>query len=160
MSDKMRWRYGDTNPVMSAVDSATVIEIGDLVYLDTDDAKPASAQTDQGNKVANQTLFASNFLGVAMQRSRTGDTDSIRIATSGVFEFDCTSGTYELGQHVGLEENSGGDGLLDQQVALVSASAYAIGRAAKRASTSATSVLIEICSTIMSGGVDGTTASA
>ena len=25
MSDKMRWRYADTNPVVAAVDSATVI---------------------------------------------------------------------------------------------------------------------------------------
>ncbi|MEA1950728.1 MAG: hypothetical protein U9N87_05055 [Planctomycetota bacterium] len=158
MSDKMRWRYGDTNPVMSAVDSATVIEIGDLVYLDSDDAKPASSQSDQSSKAANQTLFAGKFLGVAMQRSRAGDSDAIRVATSGVFEFDCTSGTFELGQHVGLEENAGGDGLLDQQVAAVAASAYAMGRAAKRASTAAGSILIEICSTIMSGGVDGTTA--
>ncbi len=31
MTDKMRWRYGDTNPVVAPVDSATVIEIGDLV---------------------------------------------------------------------------------------------------------------------------------
>ena len=158
MSDKMRWRYGDTNPVMAAIDSATVIEIGDLLYHDTDDAKPASAQADQGTKVANQQLFAGNFLGVAMQRSRAGDTDAIRVATSGVFEFDCTSGTFELGTHVGSEEDSGGTELLDQQVAIVSGSAYAIGRTSKVATTSATSVLIDICSTVMSGGVDGTTA--
>ena len=49
MSDKMRWRYGDTNPVVAAVDSATVIEIGDLVYQDVDDAKPAASQADQGS---------------------------------------------------------------------------------------------------------------
>ena len=158
MSDKMRWRYGDTNPVMAAVDSATVIEIGDLIYLDTDDGKPASSQADQGTKVANQQLFAEKFLGVAMQRSRAGDTDPIRVATTGVFEFDCTSGTFELGQHVGLEENSGGDALLNQQVAVVSGSQYGIGRAAKRASSAAASVLIDICSTIMSGGINGTTA--
>ena len=78
MTDKMRWRYGDTNPVIAAVDSTTVIEIGDLVYLDTDDAKPASSQTDQGTETDNQTLFADNFLGVAMQRSRSGDADPIR----------------------------------------------------------------------------------
>ena len=158
MSDKMRWRYGDTNPVMAAVDSATVIEIGDLVYLDTDDGKPAASQADQGTKAANQQLFAENFLGVAMQRSRAGDTDPIRVATTGVFEFDCTSGTFELGQHVGLEENAGGDALLNQQVAVVSGSQYAIGRAAKQASSAAASVLIDICSTIMSGGINGTTA--
>ena len=43
MSDILRWRYGDTSPVVIPVDSATVIEIGDLVYLDTEDAKPASS---------------------------------------------------------------------------------------------------------------------
>ena len=96
MSDKMRWRYGDTNPVVAAVDSGTVIEIGDLIYQDTDDAKPASSQADQGSETANQELFADNFLGVAMQRSRSGDTDPVRVATTGAFEFDCPSGTFEL----------------------------------------------------------------
>ena len=43
MTDKMRWRYGDTNPVVAAVDAATAIEIGDLLWQDTDDAKPAPA---------------------------------------------------------------------------------------------------------------------
>jgi len=42
MSDKMRWRYGDTNLVVAAVDSATLVEIGDLLWHDHDDAKPAS----------------------------------------------------------------------------------------------------------------------
>ena len=81
MSDRLRWRYGDTNPVVAAVDPSTVIEIGDLVYLDADDVKPASAQADQGTETDNQALFADNFLGVAMQRSRLGDTDAIRVAT-------------------------------------------------------------------------------
>jgi len=72
MTDKMRWRYGDTNPVIAAVDAATVIEIGDLLYQETDDARPASSQADQLTKEANQALFTSKFLGVAMQRSRAG----------------------------------------------------------------------------------------
>ena len=111
MSDKMRWRYGDTNPVMGAVDSATVIEIGDLVYLDTDDVKPASSQVDQTTVTANQELLHSLFLGVAMQRSRSGDTGNIRVATSGVFEFACAAGTFEIGGLLGVSENVGGDGL-------------------------------------------------
>ena len=77
MSDKMRWRYGDTNPVVAAVHSATEIEIGDLLYLDADDAKPASSQADQGSETANQELFADKFLGVAMQRSPAGDANPI-----------------------------------------------------------------------------------
>ena len=43
VNDRMRWRYGDTNPVVAAVDLETVIEIGDLLWLDGDNAKPASS---------------------------------------------------------------------------------------------------------------------
>lgn len=159
MSDKMRWRYGDTNPVVSAVDSASAIEIGDLVYQDTDDAKPASAQADQGSETANQELLADNFLGVAMQRSRSGDTDPVRVATTGVFEFDCPSGTFELGDMVGVDEAAGGTALEDQKVASVSASIYAMGRVAKRVATAATTVLIDIRSTVMTGGIEGSSPS-
>jgi hypothetical protein len=153
MSDKMRWRYGDTNPVVAAVDSGTVIEIGDVLWLDTDDAKPASAQSDQGSETDNQTLLTVNFLGVAMQRSRSGDTDPVRVATTGVFEFDCPSGTFEIGDLIGVDENSGGTLLLDQQVDSVASSAYAVARVAKREPSAATSVLIDIRSTVMTGGV-------
>jgi hypothetical protein len=156
MSDKMRWRYGDTNPVVAAVDSATVIEIGDLVYQDVDDAKPASSQADQESETANQELLADNFLGVAMQRSRAGDTDPIRVAATGVFEFDCPSGTFELGDLLGVDENAAGDGLLDQQVAPVAAASAAIGRVAKRAPSAQQGVLVDIRSTIMTGGIEGT----
>ncbi len=153
MSDKMRWRYGDTNPVVAAVDSATVIEIGDFVYQDTDDAKPASAQADQGSETANQQLFAANFLGVAMQRSRSGDTSPVRVATTGVFEFDCPSGTFELGDLIGVDEDETGDALSDQQVDAVGSSSCAIGRVARRVAEAATTLLVDIRSTIMTGGV-------
>lgn len=159
MADKMRWRYGDTNPVVAAVDSATLIEIGDLVYQDTDDAKPASAQADQGSETSNQELFADKFLGVAMQRSRAGDTAPIRVATTGVFEFDCASDTYELGDLMGADENASGNALLSQQVARVAASKYAVGRVARRVSPAATTLLVDIRSTVMTGGVEGSSPS-
>jgi hypothetical protein len=159
MSDKMRWRYGDTNPVVAAVDAATVIEIGDLLWQDTDDAKPASAQADQNSKPANQELLAHKFLGVAMQRSRAGETAPVRVATTGVFEMDCPAGSFELGDMMGLDENEAGTALLNQQVIKVSASRYAIGRVARRAPGIATSVLLDVRSTVMTGGVQGSSAS-
>ncbi|MBN2476908.1 MAG: hypothetical protein JXB62_20035 [Pirellulales bacterium] len=159
MSDTMRWRYGDTNPVVAAVDSATVIEIGDLLWQDTDDARPASDQADQGSESANQELFAGSFLGVAMQRSRSGDTAPIRVATTGVFELDCPSGSFELGTLIGLDENAAGDGLLDQQVVTVTQSSRAIGRVAKREPGAATRVLVDVRSTVMTGGVEGSSPS-
>jgi hypothetical protein len=155
MSDKMRWRYGDTNPVVAAVDSATVIEIGDLLLLDTDDAKPASAFAWTTNLATTLDAFDDKFLGVAMQRSRAGETAPIRVATTGVFEFDCASGTFELGDMIGVAANAGGNGLLNQQVAKVAASRYAVGRVAKRQAAAGTSVLVDIRSTVMTGGVEG-----
>jgi len=153
MTDKMRWRYGDTNPVIAAVDAATVIEIGDLVYQETDDVRPASSQADQNTKEANQELFAGKFLGVAMQRSRSGETAPIRVATTGVFEFDCPSGTFELGDLIGADENTAGTALLNQQVTKVAQSKYAVSRVAKRQATASTSVLVDVRSTVMTGGV-------
>src|SRR5262245_28274259 len=89
MADTFRLRHDDVDKFLGAVDSATAIEIGDLVYLDTDDVKPASSQTDQLSEEANQALFAARFAGVAMQASDAGDTQPIRVATDGIFEFDC-----------------------------------------------------------------------
>ena len=152
MANTMRWRYGDTNPIVLPVDSASVIEIGDLVYLDTDDAKPASAQDDQLTEAANQELFHDNFAGVAMQSSRSGDTDAIRIATTGVFEFECLSATFEVGDLVGVDEATSGTELEDQTVASVSTANLAAGRCAKRVSTAATRVLVDVVSTVLRGG--------
>jgi hypothetical protein len=152
MANTMRWRYGDTNPVMMAVDSATVIEIGDLLLQDTDDAKPASSQTDQGTESANQQMFHDLFVGVAMQASRAGDTQPIRVATSGVFEFDCLSTTLEVGDLMGADENGAGIALLNQTVVKVTNANAAIGRCAKRLNPAGTRVLVDIVSSVVKGG--------
>ena len=156
MSDKMRWRR-DAGPVVADVDSATVIEMGDLVWQDVDDAKPASMldvgprpyATKKEYPSLQQESFARLFLGVAMQRSRSEDTASVRVATTGVFEFDCPRGTFELGDLMGIDENAGMTALATQQVAKVTASKYAIGRVAKREATPVTSVLVDIRSSVM-----------
>jgi hypothetical protein len=160
----MRWRYGDTNPVISgAVPTATVIEVGDLIYQTAAGIPyPASSQADQSTEAANQELFANKFLGVSMQRSKSGETAPIRVATSGVFEFDCPSGTWIVGDLAAVDEASNGTELLDQTVTnlgiysggIVMAK-RAIGRCAKAVYPAATSVLIDIVSTVMYGGVEG-----
>lgn len=152
MSDTMRWRYGDTNPVVLPVDAATVIEIGDLVYQETDDARPASAQADQATEAANQELFHDKFAGVAMQRSPSGDTTPIRIATTGVFEFDCLSAALEVGTLVGADEASNGTQLEDQLVAAVATPNLAVGRVVKRLNPAGTRVLVDVVSTLVYGG--------
>ncbi|MEX0586163.1 MAG: hypothetical protein WD176_05945 [Pirellulales bacterium] len=148
----MRWRYGDTSPVMMPVDAATVIEIGDLVYYDVDDAKPAGALPDQGTENGNQQLFHDVFAGVAMQASAAGDSDPIRVATSGVFEFDCASATLELGDLLGGDENVAGTALLNQTVAKVTNANAAVGRCARRVNPAGTRVLVDIVSSLIHGG--------
>ena len=153
MANVMRWRYGDTNPVMLAVDSATVIEIGDLVYFDTDDAKPAGSASYGANLAAAQETFHDKFAGVAMQASAAGETASIRVATSGVFEFPQAAATVQVGTRIGVDDNAMADALLDQQVIAVAAGnpERAIGRCARLAS-SAANVLVSIQSTLMNDG--------
>jgi hypothetical protein len=161
MPDVMRWRYGDTNPVVLPVDSATVIDIGDLVWLDTDDAKPAGHDTNgdgtgdlwNTSLAVTQEALHDKFVGVAMQRSRAGDTTPIRVATSGVFELDTASATYEVGTLVGADK-AAGNNLLDQQVKALSAGQenLAVGRVAKRVQPAGTRVLVDIQSTVMTGG--------
>jgi hypothetical protein len=153
MANLMRWRYGDTNPVLLAVDAATVIEIGDLVYLDGDDAKPAAAMSDQGTASANQQLLHDNFAGVAMQRSQAGQAGAVRVATTGVFEFDCDEATFEVGDLLGPAENASGDALENQKLTPVGGAANALGRCAVRAPGGATSVTIDVVSSVMKGGV-------
>jgi len=148
----MRWRYGDTSPVTLPVDSATVVEVGDLVFLDTDDAKPAASQADQGSVSANQEAFHDGFAGVAMQASAAGDTAAIRVATGGVFEFACAAGTFEVGDLLGVAENAGGTALENQTLLAASAPNQALGRCAKRVNPASTSVLVDIVSTVMKGG--------
>ena len=88
MSDNMRWRYGDTNPVVAAVNAAEVIEIGDVLWQDTNNAKPAAEKAWVNSLSETQDALSAKFLGVAMQRHRAVDAAAqMRVATTGVFEF-------------------------------------------------------------------------
>lgn len=153
MADVMRWRHGDTNPVVVPVASATVIEIGDLVYLSSGNALPATSLADAGTKAQNQEAFHDAFIGVSTSRSRAGDDSPITVATTGVFEFDCASASLALGTLVGPIGTGAGDavGVANQSVESVATANLAVGRVNK-ATTSATKVLVEIVSTTVRGG--------
>jgi len=148
MANKMRWRYGETNPVVGLVSDTVAVEIGDLVYYESDAVKPASSQTNQTTKALNQSMFAGKFLGVAMQSSPLGMATSIRIATTGVFEFDTKSQTFVLGALVGIDELPGRTGLENQKVDTAVA-VGAIGRIARREPAASGTILVAIKSKIM-----------
>ena len=153
MANTMRWRYGETNPVVLPIAAATVIEIGDLVYLDTT-AKPAGDLPYGASLAATQESFHDTFVGVAMQQSRTGDTAEIRVATTGVFEFVCASATFEVGARIGVDDNAGASALVNQQVIAVNTAnpELSIGYCAKRVNPAATSVLVDIVGTLTHAG--------
>ncbi len=157
MSDRMRWRYGDTNPVVAAATAEETIEIGDVVLLEQGAARAAASLAPGESLEAVRTEFAGRFLGVAMQRSAAGEAAPVRVATTGVFEFDCAPDTFELGDWVAPAQAASGNGLRNQQVAKVASAAVAIGRVARREPTLSARVLVNVFSTVMTGGVPGTT---
>lgn len=89
-----------------AVDSATVIEAGDAIWLDADDAKPASDvgwdSAEEADSEANcRKYFAARFGGVALDASPSGKAEKIRVGWDGEWEFPCESATFEIGDLFG-----------------------------------------------------------
>ncbi len=152
MPNSMRWRYGETNPIMLPVLAGYVIEIGDLLYLDGGNVKPASTQTDLGTLAANQETFHDNFIGVAMQCTTGASAETIRVATSGVFEFPCLPATFEVGDLIGSTEEGTGVQLESQVVIGVTAENLALGRCVKQAASTTDTVHFDIVRTVVRGG--------
>jgi hypothetical protein len=168
MSDKFRYRRGDTKPVLMVPDTALPIHVGDLVFMDpsTKKARPASGMINQGSETLNQQTFHDLFAGVALQRGgalESGEVsfnlnplpNQIVVATAGEFEFDCAATTFQPGDLIGACNNGGGSALLAQQVKKVTAVANSIGVAVPEANAigqSRTSVVVRIVSTAIDAG--------
>lgn len=127
------------------------IDIGDLMYHDTDDAKPASSQADGGTEAINQRTFAALFAGVAVSSHQSSEgAGKVRIVPDIIIQMPCPSTTWEIGELVGASENSGGDGLLDHQVEKVTSKDLAIGECVARG-TSLTRVWCRLTSKVAGG---------
>ena len=87
MANTMRWRYGETNPVVLPVDSATVIEIGDLLYLDTT-AKPAGVLTPGHSPAPTQHTGHDPFARAWLPRPRAGP--GSKLLSSGLRQTPCS----------------------------------------------------------------------
>jgi len=82
MANVHRFRRNTLIEDIVPVQSATVIEVGDLVKVDTN------------GYLVRMTTSNDSFLGVAMSASKDGDTDPVRVAVNGygaVFEFPLAS---------------------------------------------------------------------
>lgn len=114
--NRLRFRYGQVQLRKVRVDADTIIDAGDLIWLDGDDAKPASAFPWDTDLPTTQAAFAEKFLGISHQSSREGQTDpiSVDVSPSSVYEFDVSPAAFEVGNSLGPDENSGA--LMNQQL--------------------------------------------
>lgn len=146
MADLMNHRIEASKKRFYDVASATVIEIGDMLYLDSNNqVLPVSDFTYGDSLEETQRDIKYSFVGVALDRSRAGDTEQIAVATAGVVELDCASETYMIGDFVGINDNDDGDELEDREVVGVNAPDLAIGKVAKQyTSANVTKIWVEI----------------
>ncbi len=153
MSNQLRFRSGQVQLHKLRVDSGTVIEAGDLVFLDTDDVKPASDFTWDTDLATTQSEFAAVFLGVAQQQSADGDTDDVSVDLSpfSVYEFDVNSATYEVGDSLGPDENS--SALMNQQLEAASAG-NAVARAAEYQASASSTLRVQFASAYHPGAAN------
>lgn len=88
------------------VDSATRIDKGDMVWLDTDDVKPASDFTWSSDLATTQGAFAAQFVGIAMETSAVGETRDVPVSQGDLPHMMLSpSATYQPGATVGPDEN-------------------------------------------------------
>ena len=145
MANRLRLRSGQVQLVRVRVGESTVIEAGDLVYLDGNAAKPAKDFAWGGSLGATQSSFADVFLGVAHQPSADGESHDISVDVSpmSVYEMDVAAGAYEVGDDLGPDESS--MALMNQQVELVTPGGRGIARAVEYR-TSATTLRVCLAS--------------
>lgn len=148
-----RHRFDETNPTSLPCDVGTVIEIGDLLYLEVDDVRPITMAT-QTTVNTTRIYVHDRFAGVALSRHRAGDALlSVVVATSGVFEFPTMpSGfAYNAGDLVtpgfGVAPN-----LVAQVVLYDPQQSLAIGAVERTAGLNQATVLVRIISTKFAAG--------
>ena len=142
----------ETNPVVAPVLTAQAVAVGDICGLSSGNTIRAQDETWDTNLATTQTAFALKFLGVSGQQKDAtvarvfgNSTDNlIRIDTTGVFEFDCASATFAIGDFIGPAKQTG-NLLESQKVVSVASEALAIGRVSE-AVTSATRVRVRLLS--------------
>lgn len=146
MSNALRFRSGQVELHRLRVDAETILHPGDLVYLDTDDVKPASDLPFDTDLATTRENFAAVFLGVCHQASADGETADVSVDLSplAVYEYDCDSATFEVGDLLTPDGDS--NSLESQRLAQTAVAAVAIARAAEYKAAAATRVRVQFAS--------------
>lgn len=100
MANTHRYRYGDEEIIDVLIPTNVSVEVGDFICratsadvvgnsnLTENYGCPAKYLVDAGDAAANREAAADQFLGIAKDYHKSGDSDhtSIRVATAGFFE--------------------------------------------------------------------------
>lgn len=140
-------------PLSVPVASATVVEIGDMVALVSNLVVPAVLFTWTTNEATTQENFHDVFLGVALSRSKAGETDPVLVSPITTLEYDCAAATFNFANLVGPPKNSGANTLESQMLASVGAVNLSVGRTVTRYASNTTIVQARIVSSLFGGGV-------
>ena len=148
--NKLRFRSGQVHLRRVRVEAATVIEAGDLLWLDGSTARPAADFAWSSDLATTQAGFAEKFLGVAHQPSADGETSpvSVDVSPDSVYEFDVSPASYELGQPLGPDENAGA--LMSRRLESASAAA-AVARSAEFTAASVSTLRVTLASAFHTG---------
>ena len=123
-----------------------------LMFHDTDDVKPAASQSDAGSEAANQAAFAPKFAGVALDSRTVLETNAetnFPVATDIFLTMDCASATFEVGDLVTVDEQSGGTALENQKLVKTTDRLLAIGYATKRHASATTRIEVRLTSRVL-----------
>ncbi len=152
---------GDVTRCNFAFDGSIAVSLGDLMYHDTNDVKPASSQADQLTQAANQALFAGAFAGLAGDTRKAADTAAVAVfpvMTDVLVDIDCDSNTWEVGDLIAAIEQGSGTALENQKVTKTTDPSLAIGYCVQRAAAATTRVSARIMSRVaVAGKIDSAT---
>lgn len=168
MEEDKRWRVetpkiwvaGETNTVAARVPETTFVDFGDLVYYWDGLAFPAKdicnvIPFDEFDIMPHESLkiedfIGSRFLGIAMQKSDVGESEPIRIATTGVFKFDHEiEGKHCLGDMVGPVFDDESRRIIENKKVSSTFSRHRIGVVAKPEDDPTNKVHVKIFSALM-----------
>ena len=99
MPNNLGFRSGQVVLQKFRVESTSIVEPGDMVYLDETHIRPASELTWNTDLATTQADFANVFVGIAHESSTDGEDApvSIDVSSSSVYEFDVANATYDNG---------------------------------------------------------------
>jgi hypothetical protein len=171
-SNAITWLRGNTNDIQLPVKTVKTnecdeITVGDLIYYNLSTGTSEKYFAYPVGKLATasvQDRADRYFAGVSMSDSKDGESDNILVATTGVFEIPCASGTYYPGYVAKLVTGVGASsGSCDVDAILPAATTAAyqntVGVVVK-GGTTVTTAEVQIASKVFGGSVEYPTQTA